>query len=350
MQSRASYQFDSFVLNLADHTLVRDSAERIHLEPKTFHVLVALVENHGRLISREELINEVWGVGHEMSVNNLDRRISDLRRSLGDDKTQPRFIRTEPRLGYCFIAPVTTLTRGAEISASNDARPRARGRTDKRLREEPRPDDAPALQAQSSVGTKTKAVRILWRYPLMMIAVVFLAAACALLIRQFVIGEPEERSQVRSLSDDTEVRRVVRESQMFETLEIYTDPAAYNRGQLDRYWLTTEQGGKEPAKIERSVARLLERGWRYGDESRVEIFDFRYVRIYSPRDYAEAGTSERWFVPTVHARDSSRVENRNVYLGVYDVDYVLRKVNGRWLVEETSTPRARPSPSPSAGS
>jgi hypothetical protein len=77
----------------------------------------------------------------------------------------------------------------------------------------------------------------------------------------------------------------------------------------------------------------------YGKDSRVERFDFRYVRVYSPRDYAEAGTVERWYVP-LRRSDESLVEGRNVYLGPYTVDYTLRKVGGRWLVEESSTPRA----------
>jgi hypothetical protein len=72
----------------------------------------------------------------------------------------------------------------------------------------------------------------------------------------------------------------------------------------------------------------------------MEIFDFRYVRIFSPRDYVEVGTSERWYVPTMWA-DGSRVQNRNVYLGIYDVDYMLRKIDGRWLIEDNSTPRPR---------
>ena len=67
-----------------------------------------------------------------------------------------------------------------------------------------------------------------------------------------------------------------------------------------------------PLPEKAAVDRLRKRGWRYADESRVEVFDFRYVRVFSPRDYAEVGTSERWYVPTVRA-DGSRVEDRNVY-------------------------------------
>ena len=148
------------------------------------------------------------------------------------------------------------------------------------------------------------------------------------------------RRQVRSPSDEAEVRRVVKESQVYETLGIYTHPETFDRNQLDKFWMSVAQGGKAVPAIEAAVGRLRQRGWRYADESRLEIFDFRYVRIFSPRDYAEAGTSERWYVPTVWA-DGSRVQNRNVYLGVYDVDYTLRKINGRWLIEENSTPRPK---------
>ena len=58
--------------------------------------------------------------------------------------------------------------------------------------------------------------------------------------------------------------------------------------------MSVEQGGKAVPAIEAAVDRLRKRGWRYADESRVEVFDFRYVRVFSPRDYAEEGTSERW--------------------------------------------------------
>lgn len=64
------------------------------------------------------------------------------------------------------------------------------------------------------------------------------------------------------------------------------------------------------------------------------------VRVFSPKDYAEAGTSERWYLP-MRRTDESQVQDKNVYYGVYDIDYSLRKINGAWLIDEASTPRSQ---------
>jgi hypothetical protein len=89
--------------------------------------------------------------------------------------------------------------------------------------------------------------------------------------------------------------------------------------------------------VKAAVQRLHQKGLRYGPESRLERFDFTYVRIFAPGDYAEAGTIERWYVPLYE--NGKLVLNRNVYLGPYTVDYTLRKVKGVWLIEKNTTPR-----------
>ena len=77
-----------------------------HVEPKVMQVLVALAANAGEVVTRDELLSEVWSdtiVGDEV----LSRAISLLRGYLGDERTNPKYIRTIPRRGYeLIIEPV----------------------------------------------------------------------------------------------------------------------------------------------------------------------------------------------------------------------------------------------------
>jgi hypothetical protein len=153
-------------------------------------------------------------------------------------------------------------------------------------------------------------------------------------------GGTHERKEIHAPFDEEEVRRVVKESQFFETLTVYTKPKTIDPGQLNEYWVPVEQGGKEIEQVQASIGRLLSKGWHYGPESKSELFEFRYVRIFDPGDSAEAGTIERWYVPT-HNEDGSLVADRNVHIGPLQIDYKLRKINGAWLIQENTTPRPR---------
>ena len=108
VQTRANRRrFDRYVLDLDRGCLLLDGNE-IALRPKTFAVLNCLVENSGRLVSKDELIFAVWP-NLAVTDDALVQSIGELRRALGDDG--PRLIRTIPRRGYRFesdvsIAPV----------------------------------------------------------------------------------------------------------------------------------------------------------------------------------------------------------------------------------------------------
>lgn len=145
---------------------------------------------------------------------------------------------------------------------------------------------------------------------------------------------------IQSPQDSEETKRIVKESQFHEYFKIYTAPKSFNRAGLAMYWVPAAQGGKEIEKIEGRAQRLLKQRWHYGPESKSEIFDFRYVRIYAPGDYAEVETRERWYLP-LYRENGSRVMERNPYFGPYSVEYILRKIDGKWLVQESTTPRAK---------
>src|SRR5215468_12486817 len=90
----------------------------IPLTGKAFHTLRALVERHGELVSKQDLMSEIWPEA-TVEENNLDRNISMVRKALGDQS----FIETIPRVGYRFVAPVSTTTRNPhERTARNPTR------------------------------------------------------------------------------------------------------------------------------------------------------------------------------------------------------------------------------------
>jgi len=107
-----THSFDDFTLDLTRGCLLRDG-EEIKLRPQTFATIKFLIENSGRLISKDELIKAVWP-DWNASDNQLARCLSELRQALGDD--EQRYIKTVPRRGYIFDAQVRE-----EISATSGA-------------------------------------------------------------------------------------------------------------------------------------------------------------------------------------------------------------------------------------
>src|SRR5580700_1153406 len=98
-------QFESFRLDTSNQCLWRNN-EQISLPPKPFAVLRYMVENPGRLISHDELLEALWPETY-VQPQVLRTYVLDLRKALGDDAGKPRFIQTLPKRGYCFVAPVT---------------------------------------------------------------------------------------------------------------------------------------------------------------------------------------------------------------------------------------------------
>jgi predicted ATPase/DNA-binding winged helix-turn-helix (wHTH) protein len=98
-------QFEPFRLDAANGRLWRGGAQ-ILLPPKPFAVLQYLVENPGRLIRHDELLDALWPETF-VQPQVLRTYMLDLRKALGDDADNPRYIQTLPKRGYCFVAPVT---------------------------------------------------------------------------------------------------------------------------------------------------------------------------------------------------------------------------------------------------
>ena len=100
------YEFGPFRLVPEERQLLRDDVP-VSLTPKSFDLLVALVENAGHLLEKSELMKRVWPDTF-VEEANLTVKMSELRRALGDGSDQPQFVETVPRRGYRFVADVTT--------------------------------------------------------------------------------------------------------------------------------------------------------------------------------------------------------------------------------------------------
>ena len=96
------YQFDGIEVHRRTFEVWKAGAP-LSLEPKSIRLLLYLIANRDRTVSKEELFGAVW-TGTAVTDNALTRVIAQLRRELGDDARQPRYIQTVPTLGYRFIA------------------------------------------------------------------------------------------------------------------------------------------------------------------------------------------------------------------------------------------------------
>jgi Tol biopolymer transport system component/DNA-binding winged helix-turn-helix (wHTH) protein len=99
------FEFDPFVLDVSERLLLR-RGEPVHLTPKEFETLLALVRGSGRVMSKEELLKEIWPdtfVGEATLAQN----VFTLRRALGEAEGGRPFIETVPRRGYRFAVKIT---------------------------------------------------------------------------------------------------------------------------------------------------------------------------------------------------------------------------------------------------
>ena len=113
--TQQSFQFEGFMLDLARLSLRGPSGE-ISLRPKAFEVLRYLVENAGRVVTKDEVMKAVWP-GVTVTDESLTHCVSEVRRAIGDKKQ--RIVKTAPRRGYLFEAPVTAGDGPGEATPSD---------------------------------------------------------------------------------------------------------------------------------------------------------------------------------------------------------------------------------------
>ena len=98
------YRFEHFEVDDTEFRL-SDHGQTLQIEPKALRVLLCLLENHNRLIRKQDLLDVVWKDAF-VTESTLTRTISLLRKTLADDKREPRLIETVPTLGYRFKGTV----------------------------------------------------------------------------------------------------------------------------------------------------------------------------------------------------------------------------------------------------
>jgi len=109
---RAHFRFENTEVDSA-HRELRRGAERVSIAPKPFELLLLLLANRHRSVSRVEILERVWH-GVHVSDATLASTLRDLRRALGDEGKQSRLIRTLRGVGLRFIAPVEELRLAPE--------------------------------------------------------------------------------------------------------------------------------------------------------------------------------------------------------------------------------------------
>ena len=94
---------DDFTVDLGERSVTRGD-DVVHLTPTEWHVLEVLVRNAGKLVTQTQLLHEVWGPQYEKETNYLRLYLAQLRRKLEPDPSQPRYLITEPGVGYRFVS------------------------------------------------------------------------------------------------------------------------------------------------------------------------------------------------------------------------------------------------------
>src|SRR5712691_106338 len=103
--SLGAYRFDDFYLDARNRRLSR-GGQNIALNSKYFDVLLLLVSRNGQLVEKQRIFDAVWD-GVFVTDAALTQCIKDIRKQLGDDAANPRYIKTVPKHGYVFIGDVT---------------------------------------------------------------------------------------------------------------------------------------------------------------------------------------------------------------------------------------------------
>jgi two-component system KDP operon response regulator KdpE len=93
-----------FTVDLAAKRVTRDGDGDIRLTPTEWQLLEILVRNRGRLVTQRQLLQEVWGPAYESESNYLRVYVAQLRRKLEPEPSRPRYLLTDPGMGYRFRA------------------------------------------------------------------------------------------------------------------------------------------------------------------------------------------------------------------------------------------------------
>lgn len=119
--SQHYYEFGPFCVDARERVLLRDGTA-LPLTPKALETLLVLVQNHGHIVEKDELMNAIWP---EVFVdeNNLAQAISQIRKVLGESPEEEKYIQTVPRRGYRFVAAVAESGQHPEQTTAQTTAP-----------------------------------------------------------------------------------------------------------------------------------------------------------------------------------------------------------------------------------
>jgi DNA-binding response OmpR family regulator len=100
----SALRFEDIIIDFAAHTVTRGGAN-VGLTRKEFDVLALLARHAGRLVTHRQLLTTVWGPAHTADTHYLRIAIGHIREKLGDPAANPRFIITDPGVGYRLLVP-----------------------------------------------------------------------------------------------------------------------------------------------------------------------------------------------------------------------------------------------------
>ena len=109
------YRFGSFFLDLECEALQAPDGKEIRLRPKSFALLLLMIENSGRLLSQQAIMDALWP-NIFVTENNVAQCIHDLRDAMGSEAHQ--LVRTRPRRGYMFTRNVTAVLPGQAVGSN----------------------------------------------------------------------------------------------------------------------------------------------------------------------------------------------------------------------------------------
>ena len=159
METNGLYEFGDYRLDAAERLLLCGDRP-VALTPKAFDTLLVLVRHNGHLVSKDQLMKEVWSDAFVEEIN-VARNVWTLRKALADDERVHRYIETVPRIGYRFIAPVREVNgSGMGVPPMNHAQ------------------DAPATSARTSHGYRAWAIVVLSGVVLRLWAMEIFFSAC----------------------------------------------------------------------------------------------------------------------------------------------------------------------------
>jgi DNA-binding response OmpR family regulator len=95
------YRFGEYEMNLASHKLLR-AGRHVDLTAKEFRLLAYFLARQGRALTRDDILNAVWGNSVIVSSRSVDRCVTTLRAKIEEDSSHPRFIHTIRDIGYRF--------------------------------------------------------------------------------------------------------------------------------------------------------------------------------------------------------------------------------------------------------